>query len=187
MPFKLPIKTDWMQEQMDHEPSRSYAEDIYRLTKKFKPDYKEALEIGSAWGISSLAILGAGKGRLSSVDPDETHAYEEVRVNGYSGRWQGIKARSKGFWEENDKRYDLIYIDGSHLFEDVYMDLNEAWKRLDKGGLLMIDDWTHKLNKDVDVNAMEPIFGVSYALCLFIAEQDIRRQRTTMKIWSTVK
>lgn len=185
--WSLPIKTDWMQKQMDHEPSRQYAEDIHNFVKCLKPSYKKALEIGSAWGISTLAILGAGKGTLKSVDPDKTRAYKEVELNRYSDRWEGVESRSKAFWQDDDDTYDFIYIDGSHLFHDIYNDLFQAWDKLEPGGLLMIDDFTHKLNKDIDVDAKEPIFGVSYALCCFIAERDIRKQRTTMKVWATKK
>lgn len=191
MSYKNPIKTDWMVEQMNHEPTRQYAEDIYKMVHDWlgwEDDTCKALEIGSAWGVSTLAILGVHPHiDLTSVDPDRTKAYSEVKANGLSDRWQGIETRSGEFWKNNDKTYDLIYIDGSHLFQDVYNDLFQAWEVLNKGGLLMVDDWTHKLNKDIDMDAKEPIFGVSYALCCFIGEKNIRNQKTTMQVWSTVK
>lgn len=189
--FKLPTTTDWMIDQMNHEPTRQYAEDICNMVANWLAwggDACKALEIGSAWGVSTLAILGVHSDiNLTSVDPDKTKAYSEVEANGLTKRWKGVEARSNAFWRENKETFDLIYIDGSHLFQDVYDDLFQAWEVLNPGGLLMVDDWTHKLNKDIDMDAKEPIFGVSYALCCFIGEKDIRTQRTTMQIWSTVK
>lgn len=188
MKYKNPIKTDWMREQMAHEPTKQYAEDIHNFVKEFKPDYKNALEIGAAWGVSTLAILEAGEGELTSVDSNfKVKAHEEVRINNYWPRWKFHHSTSREFWRQNDNKYDLIYIDGSHLFQDVYDDLFQAWDCLENGGLLMVDDWTHKLNKDLDMNAKETIFGVSYALCCFIGEKQIEKQSTTMQIWSTIK
>jgi len=68
MKWKLPEKTDWIKKQNQHEPTRSYAEEIYKIVQKFPYEY--ALEIGSAWGVSALAILTAGDGHLLSIDPD---------------------------------------------------------------------------------------------------------------------
>jgi predicted O-methyltransferase YrrM len=35
---------------------------------------------------------------------------------------------------------DLIYVDGSHEIEDVYMDINNYWKLLSSGGVMFGDD-----------------------------------------------
>lgn len=38
---------------------------------------------------------------------------------------------------------DLIYLDGSHDYEDVLTDLNHYWKLLNPGGVFVGDDWTY--------------------------------------------
>ena len=179
--WELPIKTEWMKSQMKHEPSRKYSEEIFNLVKK--NPYENALEVGAAWGLSTLAILLAGEGNLTSVDKDDPKyggikAPEEVKVNELEHRWKFILEDSRNFWEKNEDKigtYDLIYIDGSHIYEDVYNDLCQGWRYLKKGGLLLLDDFTHKNNKT-------GMYGVSLAAWLLVAEQRITEVRTTPRI-----
>jgi hypothetical protein len=37
---------------------------------------------------------------------------------------------------------DMIYIDGSHLYLDVLLDLQNYWPLLKDGGVMFGDDWT---------------------------------------------
>ena len=51
-------------------------------------------------------------------------------------------ASAKDFKNE---KYDLIYIDGSHVYSDVLNDANSAINLLNKNGILIFDDflWMH--------------------------------------------
>lgn len=164
--WSLPIKTTWMQDQSSHSPSMEYAQNIYKVASTLK-DFV-ALEIGAAWGFSTLAILEAGAKTLLSVDPNVlVKAPEEVEANGYENyAWSCTK--SEQFWKENKSKFDLIYVDGSHLYEDVKNDLYEAWKVLNKGGLLMADDWDHKKNIQSENDTTE--YGVSLACWEFFRD-----------------
>lgn len=114
--WRLPEKTDWMREQNLHEPTRSYAQEIFEVVRE-RP-HSQALEIGSAWGVSALAILMGTEAHLTAVDPDSTnHATSEVVANGYEDRFSFNLMRSDEFWPKNKQVFDLIYIDGSHLYE----------------------------------------------------------------------
>lgn len=160
--WSIPIKTEWMTEQSSHEPSMEYSKDIYRVASRLK-DFT-ALEVGAAWGFSTLAILDAGAKHLTSVDPNGLiKAPAEVEANGYKDKYVWTACRSDVFWKENQTTYDLIYIDGSHLYQDVKNDLYEAWKRLNPGGLLLCDDYDHKKNNTVDDNGKFAEYGVSLA------------------------
>lgn len=175
--FKLPMHTEWMKKQMEHEPTRRYAQEITEVVKEY--GYKNAVEIGCAWGVSTLAILMAGDGKLTSVDSNpKTEAPNEVEANGFQDRWRFVGMRSEDFWKGNGDTYDLVYIDGSHLYNDVYIDLNQGWDALEPGGLLMIDDFTHKNNRHYDPAALESIYGVSYACWQLVQERQIRDIRT---------
>lgn len=184
--WELPVKTDWMREQMDHEGTRSYAEEIYFLVKKHS--YRNALEIGAAWGVSALAILAAGKGELASVDPiPNVHAIEEVEVNGLRDRWAFHNMTSDRFFTQNEVTYDLIYIDGSHKYENVKPDLFNSWDALNSGGLLIADDYVHPGNQRVDKDGTTVEYGVSYALWELVADKGIDKIGTKPHIWWTVK
>lgn len=161
MSWTMPIKTQWMKEQSSHKPSMDYAEDIHKVASRLKNFI--ALEVGAAWGFSTLAILEAGAKHLTSVDNNQLiMAPSEAEANGYKNKYSWSCTRSETFWSENrDARFDLIYVDGSHLYKDVRNDLYEAWKVLNKGGLLLVDDWDHKLNIKAENDTTE--YGVSLA------------------------
>ena len=44
--------------------------------------------------------------------------------------------------QKNGCRFDLVYIDGSHLFEDVFVDAYFISKLLAQGGVVLFDDST---------------------------------------------
>ena len=107
--WKLPIKTDWMKSQMNHEPTRVYAEEIYQCIKNNKSDYKNALEIGAAWGVSSLSILLAGDGKLTSVDINpKVKTPKEINANNFEDRHEFINSSSEEFYKKNDETFDIL-------------------------------------------------------------------------------
>ena len=61
----------------------------------------------------------------------------------------------------NKERYDLIYVDGSHLAFDCYSDLILSWRLLNKGGLLAINDYLYNSDENF-VNS--PFEGVNHFL-----------------------
>jgi len=167
--WSIPVKTDWMRKQSSHEPSMEYAKDIHQvITTYFKSNSFNALEIGGAWGFSTLAILEAGATNLMTVDPNpEIEAHNEARANGYPNH-EWFQMRSEKFWQTTLSKFDLIYIDGSHLYEDVRNDLYEAWKILNPYGMLLIDDWDHKKNIKAENDTTE--YGVSLAAWEFFRD-----------------
>lgn len=156
--MSLPAKTEWMIEQMNHTPTREYSENISAIVKRF--GYKNAIEIGCMWGVSTLSILLNGDGMLRSVDSSNwTHAEEEVRVNNLAARWRFTYMDSLKFWEANADKFDLVYIDGDHRYRRAKPDLDYGWKFLNKGGVLVVDDVVHKYNRDGEKQS----YGVSVA------------------------
>lgn len=170
MTFKLPEKTDWMVEQNQHVPTLEYAQEIFKVVSDHP--YTNALEIGCIWGVSTISILQAGSGNLMSVDPipqnnPNMHAYVEVRHNGLLDRWQSFTGRSEEFWATNKNKFDLIYVDGSHDYTEAHLDLFSAWVCLEKGGVLLADDYLHDHNHDND-------YGVSLAVLELMHDKQIK-------------
>jgi len=52
-----------------------------------------------------------------------------------------FKMFSSDFFKNNNKNFDLVYIDGSHMSDDVFFDAMESYKILKKGGILLFDDF----------------------------------------------
>jgi hypothetical protein len=44
---------------------------------------------------------------------------------------------------------NLVFLDGSHIYEDVLFDLTRWWGRLKRGGMMAIHDMTDATNPDV--------------------------------------
>lgn len=169
MSFRLPRKTEWMKEQMNHEPTRAYAEDMFNLAKKFP--FKSGLEIGCMWGVSTLSLLLSNtKATLRSVDKsDYTHAFEETEANGVANRWNFVNMNSLDYWQRITDKFDLIYIDGDHRYEFASSDIKHAWEVLESGGILGVDDVLHKFNSG---HATSP-YGVSLAAWEFYHSNEV--------------
>jgi len=112
------------------------------------------LEIGLAYGASALAILST----LQGMGNEE---FQHVAIDPYQDKdWGGAGARliaDEGFSDHftlyrgmssmvlpmlasGSDRYDLIYVDGSHLFEDVFVDFYYSLRLLTVGGVVLFDD-----------------------------------------------
>jgi hypothetical protein len=64
---------------------------------------------------------------------------------------------SNEYFENNNKKFDLIYVDGDHNSEQVSLDIKNSWKILNKGGYLILDDYMWWYYKDLKKNPSSPI------------------------------
>ena len=112
------------------------------------------LEIGLAYGASALTFLAT----LREVSPE---AYHHTAIDPFQSKaWRGSALRTisdEGFdghftlhedfsslvlpdLIRQGAQFDLIYVDGSHLFEDVFIDFYYSAQLLKEGGILLFDD-----------------------------------------------
>lgn len=80
------------------------------------------------------------------------------------------KGRSQEIVPEMLDMFDLIYVDGSHTFEDALADLTNSWKRLKTGGYIIVDDYARIGVKDAVRTFME---NADDAEVIFTNEQAI--------------
>ena len=117
------------------------------------------LEIGSWEGRSSLFLLTYfTRGHLTAVDTwagTDQYQYNatsqlsdlELRfdhnLSPYATRLTKRKGSSLAVLpqliDENQK-FDLIYVDGSHFADDALTDATNAWRLLKQGGVMIVDD-----------------------------------------------
>lgn len=136
---------------------------IYELCRQMKP--QATLEIGLAYGFSTLYFLAAlaenGSGRHTSIDPYEQNV---------SGRWAGIglvQGRRLGgerfrFIEErsfaalthladNAEYFDIIFVDGRHLFDFVVTEFTLSAELCFMGGYIILHDiWLPSIKRAVE-------------------------------------
>lgn len=137
------------------------------------------LEIGTGGGVFSIAALYGNNAKLTTIDPKEEIPDFERRTAkvGIRDRIQRLVGRS-GANPSNPKYaskesfildklpgpYDLIYIDGSHNYEDVKYDLESCWTKIRPGGTILLDDYYHRKNyENLDYGVAKAVSEVSKA------------------------
>ena len=149
------------------------------------------LEIGTYTGISLINIIklipnsiGYGLDKWQSYEENELLTqidnlqveksfYNNIHNEGLSNRIFGIKSTSTDKLIEfikNKVQFNFIYIDGSHLLLDCYTDLVMSWNILEKGGIIVIDDYLYKKDENIlnspfeAVNHFFKVFKEQYKL-----------------------
>ena len=122
----------------------------------------EYLEIGAYEGRSTIFVCENFQNiKVTVVDPyieyDEMDAvvknsnmeevFERFKQNtfNFSERIDIYRNSSEDFFKKNIKKFDIIYIDGSHFYLDVKNDLINSLKFIKKNGIIILDDfiWDH--------------------------------------------
>lgn len=170
----------YIQEQMLHKETRELFQCVYRIAKE--QNYKNAMEIGVAWAITTIAILSANdNGHLLSIDSGYyINTVEEVIKHKLNLRWLYIREKSQEILSNKDKdmypmtsKFDLICIDGSHYYEDVKQDLYNSFKLLAPGGVMIVDDYLHRYNTEKD-------YGVRQAVDEFVEDKKLKLKINNM-------
>jgi len=84
----------------------------------------------------------------------------ESRVTVYRGR----SCDALPVLIENKKKYNFIYVDGSHKCLDAFLDCVLSWKLLTTDGILAVDDYTWGMNDPI---LDRPHDGVNHFLNLY--------------------
>ena len=77
---------------------------------------------------------------------------ENTRDLKTSNKLNKFKSSSDVFFENNNEYFDFIYVDGDHSKDQVLRDLENSWKKLNKNGFLLIDDYMWWYYKDLKNN-----------------------------------
>jgi len=70
--------------------------------------------------------------------------YHNLKVNNILDKCKIVKKKSNLYLKEINEMYDLIVIDGSHLYNEVIEDLENSKKILNNGGFIIGDDYEVK-------------------------------------------
>jgi predicted O-methyltransferase YrrM len=113
---------------------------------------KRTLEVGCAYGLSSLCICGSIEGRPGAhhtmIDPHQNTEWNSVgianlRRSGFSFFSlieEGSEFALPRLSKERAGQFDFIFIDGWHTFDHTMIDCFYATRLLRVGGHLVIDD-----------------------------------------------
>jgi predicted O-methyltransferase YrrM len=137
----------------DIEPGVKHSEGmaLYRLIRA--RGASETLEVGMAIGLSALfmcqAHKDAGRGRHTAVDPRQGEEYRfagvhNVRKAGLEQFFRLLHAPSDAALPKlvaEGETFDLIFIDGKHLFDFALVDFYFSDKLLRPGGCVVFHDY----------------------------------------------
>jgi predicted O-methyltransferase YrrM len=116
---------------------------------------QKTLEIGLCYGASALLFTNwfrqQGKKpqqQHTAIDPFQArdwgetalHLLEQEQLIHYLQFYQNFSGFVLPNLIQQQQKYDLIYIDGSHLFEDVFIDCYYSIELLTPNGILLLDD-----------------------------------------------
>lgn len=145
------IHADGTSERLHSETSGEECLAMYQFLRDNPPDV--AIEVGMAYGVSSLAILTAlednQRGRLISIDPYP--GFEHIRQSavmaisqaGMSHRHTHLHTTSELALPQligEGMQPDFVYIDGHHGFDHAFVDFFFADQMLRTGGTIAFDD-----------------------------------------------
>lgn len=145
------------------------SEDLETFLPKYT-DEKKMLEIGSFEGKSTVwfleNVLSNEKSTITCIDPWTTYSQNTDSFNSSEDEWDftnnektfiynieqsGVSDKvivNKGFSYKvlpklinEDKKYDIIFIDGNHTSPFVLTDCVMCWYLLDDNGIMIFDDY----------------------------------------------
>ena len=144
------------------------------------------LEIGTYAGISLIELVkqipnsyGIGidmwsnyneNNLLNIIDNYDVKGsfYKNIKNANLEDRIKAIQINSTIILMEfikDNRKFDFIYVDGSHLLLDCYTDLLLSWQILEIGGILVIDDYLYKIDNENILNS--PYEAVNHFFKLF--------------------
>jgi predicted O-methyltransferase YrrM len=110
---------------------------------------RKSLEIGLAYGFSTIWIMDAlpPEGSHVALDPCQASWWHGVgetqarRLPGKQFRWlEEYSIHALSDWIRAGEKFDFIFIDGAHRFDDVLVDFYLCDQVLEVGGLMVFDD-----------------------------------------------
>ena len=130
----------------------------------------DILEIGSYEGASAVFFLKYFKtSNLQCVETfqgSEEHKnlnFNKIKKNFYNNtfffkeRLKVFEGTSDDFFLQNKRFFDIIYVDGSHEFSNVYKDAFNSFNVLNQNGIIIFDDFLKKYYKDLK---KDPIIAI---------------------------
>ena len=145
------------------------------INKEFnKNSNLKYLEIGTFEGKSAIYICENFENiEVTCVDPfdkyetieslvkkqDMKKIYDTFQSNikVFKNRITHYKISSNEFFKKSNELFDIIYIDGSHYYIDVENDFKNSLNCLNKGGIIIFDDFLWNYYKKIEEN---PINGI---------------------------
>lgn len=163
---------------------------LFHVAKTTRGLEGDILEIGSAWGRSTVLFGYASNKNIWSIDPhtggrayiergEAQDSFETFKANlarnGLDGRVKILKCTTDEVIEKkllpDSLRFAMVFIDGLHTARGVEVDFELAFERLVQGGIMVFDDYFEDSIPDYTKMIDELVIRHNLAL---IKDQDAR-------------
>lgn len=120
---------------------------------------QSAVFVGELINIKEITCVDTfeGSDEHDNINFDIVYKNCSENLNRLNKSYNLIKDTSHNFFQNNNKKFNVIYIDGSHLYEDVKKDFINSMKCLDDGGILICDDFLWFFYKKIEKNPIGAI------------------------------
>lgn len=119
----------------------NYTYGLENICKKYIDQNTTMLELGVNNGVSTNLFSKYAKSVIA-VDFVKTDKFEKVLTDNLNITF--YQMFFSDFFKKNKLKFDLIYIDGSHEYEDVKQDIIESLKHVKEGGIISGHDYNSK-------------------------------------------
>ena len=98
-----------------------------------------------------------GSDELNNINFDLVYKNCSENLKKLNKPYNLIKDTSHNFFQKNDKKFNVIYIDGSHFYDDVKKDFITSMNCLSEGGILICDDFVWFFYEKIEQNPIKAI------------------------------
>jgi len=114
---------------------------IERFQKKIKYKFPKNYY---RWDMINYFIKKKNYKNYLEIGCDENHLFSKVQIHNKVGvdpiKGGNIRMTSDQFFKKNKKKFDLIFIDGLHIYKQVKRDIINSIKCLNKNGIILVHD-----------------------------------------------
>lgn len=126
--------------------SKEEAEFIFNFIKK--ENLKKTMEVGLAFGYSTAYIMSATESEHVAIDPFQNKQWrnlgkKNIRALGFGDKLSIMEDYSHNALPEllkANQRFEFIFIDGGHKYDEIFVDWYYSDLILEKGGFILFHD-----------------------------------------------
>ena len=114
---------------------------VERFNKKLKIDFPENIK---RWDLIQNIIDKKKYDNYLEIGCDKDQSFSKIKVKNKIGvdpvSGGNIRSTSDQFFSSNTSKFDIIFIDGLHHYEQVIKDVNNSLKILNDNGFILLHD-----------------------------------------------
>jgi len=108
-----------------------------KIQNNFPKDYYR-------WDLINYLIEKKNYKNYLEIGCDQNQLFSKVKINNKIGvdpeSGGNIRTTSDNFFSDNTKKFDIIFIDGLHVYEQVKKDIINSVKCLNENGIILVHD-----------------------------------------------